>query len=82
MAEKDIIMAKQKELKRLHLIHKTIEKAITQADASRLISRPQCYFVKTLLSADSYSGNRPLCLLVFQTPMRLIDLCKSFLIMS
>ena len=36
MAEKDIIMTKQKELKRLHLIHKTIEKAITQAEASRL----------------------------------------------
>lgn len=35
MAGEDIIMAKQKELKRLHLIHKTIEKAITQAEAAR-----------------------------------------------
>lgn len=35
MAEKEIIMAKQKELKRLYIIHKAIEGAITQAEAAR-----------------------------------------------
>lgn len=36
MAGKDIIMARQKELKRLHVIHKALEGAITQAEAARL----------------------------------------------
>lgn len=36
MAEKDIIMARQKDLKRLHVIHKAIEGAITQAEAARI----------------------------------------------
>jgi len=34
MAGKDIIMARQKELKRLHVIHKAIEGQITQAEAA------------------------------------------------
>lgn len=37
MAGKDIIMATQKELKRLHVIHKAIEGQITQAEAAGLI---------------------------------------------
>lgn len=37
MAEKDIITATQKEQKRLHVIHKAIEGAITQAEAARLV---------------------------------------------
>jgi predicted transcriptional regulator len=36
MAGKDIIMATQKELKRLHVIHKAIEGQITQAEAAKL----------------------------------------------
>lgn len=36
MAGKDIIMASQKDLKRLHVIHKAIEKVITQAEAARI----------------------------------------------
>jgi DNA-binding Lrp family transcriptional regulator len=36
MARKDIIMASQKDLKRLHVIHKAIEKVITQAEAARI----------------------------------------------
>jgi len=38
MAGKDIIMVRQKELKRLHVIHKVIEGTLTQQDAARLIS--------------------------------------------
>lgn len=38
MAEKDIIMVRQKELKRLHVIHKVIEGTLTQKEASGLIS--------------------------------------------
>ena len=38
MAEKDIIMVRRKELKRLHVIHKVIEGTLTQKDASGLIS--------------------------------------------
>jgi transposase len=36
MAGKDIIMVKQKDLKRLHVIRKTIKGAITQAEAAKL----------------------------------------------
>jgi transposase len=36
MAGKDIIMVRQKDLKRLHVIHKAIEGAITQAEAAEL----------------------------------------------
>lgn len=38
MAGKDIIMVRQKELKRLHIIHKIIEGTLTQKEASELIS--------------------------------------------
>lgn len=38
MAEKDIIMMRQRELKRLHVIHKVIEGELTQVAASELIS--------------------------------------------
>ena len=36
MAGKDIIMVRQKELRRLHVIHKAIEGVITQAEAARI----------------------------------------------
>lgn len=38
MAEKDIIMLRQKELKRLHVIHKVLEGIMTQREAVHLIS--------------------------------------------
>lgn len=38
MAEKDIIMLRQKELKRLHVIHKIIQGELTQGNAAELIS--------------------------------------------
>jgi len=38
MAGKDIIIVKQKDLKRLHVIHKLIEGALTQAQAAEMIS--------------------------------------------
>jgi len=38
MAEKDIIMVRQRELKRLHVIHKVIEGILTQQEAAGLIS--------------------------------------------
>lgn len=38
MAGKDIIMVRQKELKRLHVIHKIMEGALTQKEAAELIS--------------------------------------------
>lgn len=38
MAGKDIIMVRQRELKRLHVIHKVIEGALTEKEASVLIS--------------------------------------------
>ena len=34
MAERDIIMATQEELKRLHVVRKAIEKTITQTEAA------------------------------------------------
>ncbi len=36
MAGKDIIMAKQKELKRLHVIHHVLEKRMTQSKAAEV----------------------------------------------
>ena len=38
MAKGDIIMVSQKELKLLHVIHKVLEGAITQARAAALVS--------------------------------------------
>ena len=38
MAGKDIIMVRQKELKRLHVIHKVMEGALLQKEAAALIS--------------------------------------------
>lgn len=38
MADKDIIMVRQMELKRLHVIHTVIQGAITQKDAAKLLS--------------------------------------------
>ena len=37
MQERDIIIMSQRELKRLHLIHKVIEKVITQTEAAKLL---------------------------------------------
>lgn len=38
MAGKDIIMVRQKELKRAHVIHKVIEGVLTQAEAAKMVS--------------------------------------------
>ena len=38
MAREDIIMLRQRELKRLHVIHKALEGTITQTEAAGLIS--------------------------------------------
>src|SRR4030043_561778 len=38
MAGKDIIMIRQKELKRLHVIHKVIEGVLTQVEAAGILS--------------------------------------------
>jgi len=38
MAGKDIIMVRQKELKRLHVIRKVLEGIITQVEASEIVS--------------------------------------------
>jgi len=38
MAGEDIIMVRQKELKRLHVIHKVLERTLTQRDAAGLVS--------------------------------------------
>ncbi len=38
MSRKDIIMIRQKELKRLHVIHRVLNGEITQAEASEILS--------------------------------------------
>ena len=38
MAEKDILMLRQKDLKRLHVVHKVLEGTMTQTEAAELIS--------------------------------------------
>ncbi len=38
MAGEDIVMLRQRELKRLHVIHKVIEGTMTQTEAAELIS--------------------------------------------
>jgi transposase len=38
VAGEDIIMVRQKELKRLHVIHKVIERTLTQKDAAEIVS--------------------------------------------
>ena len=38
MAGGDIIMGRQKELKRLHVVHKVIEGTLTQKEAAELVS--------------------------------------------
>ncbi|MDI6744241.1 MAG: helix-turn-helix domain-containing protein [Thermodesulfovibrionales bacterium] len=38
MAERDIIMMKQKELKQLHVIHKVLEGSLTRRPAAEVVS--------------------------------------------
>ena len=38
MAERDIIMMKQKELKQLHVIHKVLEGSLTRRQAAEVVS--------------------------------------------
>ncbi|MGD0884085.1 MAG: helix-turn-helix domain-containing protein [Thermodesulfovibrionales bacterium] len=38
MAERDILTIKQKELKRLHVIHKVLEGSLTQRQAAEVVS--------------------------------------------
>lgn len=38
MAEKDVVMLRQKDLRRLHVVHKVLEERMTQKDAAQLIS--------------------------------------------
>jgi len=51
MAGKDIIIMRQKELKRLHVIHKVMERELTQAEAAEILSlseRQICRIVKRI----------------------------------
>jgi hypothetical protein len=41
VAGEDIIMVRQKELKRLHAIHQILEGALTQKEAADLVSRSE-----------------------------------------
>ena len=47
MAGKDIIMATQEELKRLNVIHKVLDKRITQAEAAGILDLTDRHISRT-----------------------------------
>lgn len=60
MAEGDIIMVRQKELKRLHVIHKVIEGALTQKEAADLVSLSERQ-IRRIVSRIQEEGEAGVC---------------------
>jgi len=60
MAGKDIIMASQKELKRMHVIHRVLEGAITQAKASEMLNMSERQ-VRRILQRIREEGDKGIC---------------------
>ena len=58
MAERDIIMLRQKELKQLHVIHKVIEGSLTQRRAAEIVSlsERQIRRIKKRMEAECDKG--------------------------
>lgn len=58
MAEKDIVMVRQKELKRLHIIHKVIEGTLSQKEAGELtsLSERQIRRIVTRIAEEGDAG--------------------------
>jgi transposase len=58
MAERDIIMLKQKELKQLHVIHKVLEGSLTQKQAAEVVSlsERQIRRIKKRIEAEGDKG--------------------------
>jgi len=58
MAERDIIMLKQKEMKQLHVIHKVLEGSLTQRQAAEIasLSERQIRRIEKRIEAEGDKG--------------------------
>lgn len=60
MAEKDMVMLRQKDLKRLHVIHKVLEGTMTQAEAAELISLSERQ-IRRIAKRIRQEGDKGIC---------------------
>jgi len=60
MAEKDILMLRQKDLRRLHVVHKVLEEGMTQREAAQLISLSERQ-IRRLVERIRREGDRGIC---------------------
>ena len=60
MAEKDVIMLRQKDLKRLHVMHKVLEGTMTQAEAAEVISLSERQ-IRRIASRIRQEGDKGIC---------------------
>jgi len=60
MAEKDIIMVRQKDLRRLHVIQKVLEGTMTQAEAAQLVSLSERQ-IRRVVKRIRQEGDRGVC---------------------
>jgi len=60
MAEKDIVMLRQKDLKRLHVMHKVLEGTMTQAEAAELISLSERQ-IRRIAKRIRQEGDKGIC---------------------
>ena len=60
MAEKDTIMLRQKDLRRLYVIHKVLEGTMTQADAAELVSLSERQ-IRRIVKRIRQEGDKGIC---------------------
>ena len=60
MAEKDIIMVRQKDLRRLHVVHKVLEGTMTQREAAELVSLSERQ-IRRIVERIRQEGDKGVC---------------------
>ena len=60
MAEKDILMLRQKDLRRLHVVHKVLEETMTQREAAQLISLSERQ-IRRIVERIRREGDKGVC---------------------
>jgi len=60
MAEKDMVMLRQKDLRRLHVVHKVLEGTMTQAEAAELVSLSERQ-IRRIVQRLRQEGDKGIC---------------------
>ena len=60
MAEKDILMLRQKDLRRLHVVHKVLEEGMTQREAAQIISLSERQ-IRRIVERIRREGDQGIC---------------------